>query len=122
MLEPYPETATLCAALGIDALGLIGSGSLIIAARPENTEHLLERLSSAGVDAVLVGTAQVPGSVRAQAQAQAQAQKPAAGESPEPLQDHSVSVCARRGETEVPFPHFHGDELARLYREIAPDA
>ena len=56
-LAPYPETETLCSALGVDPLGLIGSGSLLIAVRPENAAPLLDRLTEAGIDAREIGRA-----------------------------------------------------------------
>lgn len=52
----YDLTRRICAALGLDPLGLIGSGSLLICCRPENYERLMERLGSAGIDVTRIGT------------------------------------------------------------------
>ncbi|MFP4566874.1 MAG: HAD-IA family hydrolase, partial [Spirochaetaceae bacterium] len=56
-LAPYPETEVLCSALGVDPLGLIGSGSLLIAVRPDGAAPLLRRLDEAGIDAREIGRA-----------------------------------------------------------------
>jgi HAD superfamily hydrolase (TIGR01509 family) len=47
----YPETQRVCAALGLDPLGLIGSGSLLIVCRPEAVAALLTALDVEGVAA-----------------------------------------------------------------------
>ncbi|MEJ2640704.1 MAG: HAD-IA family hydrolase [Desulfosarcinaceae bacterium] len=47
----YPETRAFCDALGIDPLGLIGSGSLLICCRPEATGALSDKLRDAGIQA-----------------------------------------------------------------------
>lgn len=95
-LAPYPETETLCSALGIDPLGLIGSGSLIIAVRPEGAAPLLERLNEAGIDAREIGRAIEAGA--------------GAGTG-------DGRVTSLRKGRPVAFPRFEVDELARLYRE-----
>jgi len=50
----YPETRRLCAALGLDPLGLIGSGSLLIVCRPDAAPALLAALETEGVPAAEV--------------------------------------------------------------------
>jgi hydrogenase expression/formation protein HypE len=47
----FPETRAICAVLGIDPLGLIGSGSLLICCRPEATQALSDQLHAAGIQA-----------------------------------------------------------------------
>jgi hydrogenase expression/formation protein HypE len=52
-----PETAALCARFGLDPLGLIASGSLLIACPPAETGAILDALQSAGVVAARVARA-----------------------------------------------------------------
>jgi hydrogenase expression/formation protein HypE len=52
----YDLTRRICAALGLNPLGLIGSGSLLICCRPENCERLMGRLTSAGIAVTRIGT------------------------------------------------------------------
>ncbi|MFP4613277.1 MAG: HAD-IA family hydrolase [Spirochaetaceae bacterium] len=94
-LEPYPETGAFCGALGIDPLGLIGSGSLLIAAREENASRLVEKLHAANIDAREIGVATAASDTA------------------------DAGVVGKRGDRDVSFPHFEGDELARLYRDQA---
>jgi hydrogenase expression/formation protein HypE len=54
-----PETAALCAQLGLNPLGVIASGSLLIASPPTETEAILEALGGIGIPATLVGRAVV---------------------------------------------------------------
>jgi HAD superfamily hydrolase (TIGR01509 family) len=103
-LEPYPETDAICRALGIDPLGLIGSGSLLIVARAENSDALLDALAGHGVEARQIGRVLEPAE-------QGSGERKTAGER---------SVRAVRDGTPVDFPRFQGDELARLYRELTP--
>lgn len=51
LVPVYPETRRVCAALGLDPLGLIGSGSLLIVCRPEAVSALLTALDVEGVAA-----------------------------------------------------------------------
>jgi len=49
----YPETQAICQALGVDPLGLISSGALLIASRsPQKT---LQALRNAGIPAQIIG-------------------------------------------------------------------
>ncbi|MFO8063258.1 MAG: HAD-IA family hydrolase [Spirochaetia bacterium] len=150
-LEPYPETATICNALGIDPLGLIGSGSLLIAVRPEHSDSLLERLRRSEIEARLVAEAVEPGDRHAGSGSNAAGRQPpaapdrhagsgsnaagrqppaapppagsgsnAAGRQPPAPETKPASLRPRvtyEEDGRGPFPHFSGDELARLYRE-----
>ncbi len=108
-LAPYPETETLCSALGVDPLGLIGSGSLIIAVRPEGAAPLLDILTEAGIDAREIGRA-----VEAGAEGTGGGSgSGGAGDAPA----GGGRVTGHRDGRPVPFPRFEADELARLYRE-----
>jgi hydrogenase expression/formation protein HypE len=51
----YPETRRICAALGLDPLGLIGSGSLLITCSPDGVPQLLDSLGAAGIEAADIG-------------------------------------------------------------------
>jgi HAD superfamily hydrolase (TIGR01509 family) len=51
----FDETRQICALMGIDPLGLIGSGSLLICCRPETAGGLSQRLAAAGVRATEIG-------------------------------------------------------------------
>ncbi len=50
-----PECETVCQHLGLDPLGLIGSGALLIAADKHYAETIIERLRSAGIAAAIIG-------------------------------------------------------------------
>ncbi len=53
----YDETTAICEALGLDPLGLIGSGSLLLACRPESTAAVCAGIQAAGVDVAVIGVA-----------------------------------------------------------------
>lgn len=84
-----PETSTLCRELGIDPLGLIASGSLLLTVSPEDTPRLLEAFYDAGVAANVVGR-MMP-------------------------RDHGLKMCTARGL--VDLPTFARDEIARFFDE-----
>jgi len=82
----YPQTARICAALGIDPLGLIGSGSLLITCSPEDVGPLEEAIAAEGVEVTAIGDVLGPGS----------------------------GVEAMRDGVAVEWPHFERDEVSRL--------
>ncbi len=51
----FPECRTLCMHLGLDPLGLIASGSLLITVNPRDTEKVLDALNNNGIPAVKIG-------------------------------------------------------------------
>ncbi|MFA6053867.1 MAG: AIR synthase-related protein, partial [Thermodesulfovibrionales bacterium] len=51
----FPECQTLCRHYGLDPLGLIASGSLLIAINPRDTEKVLEALNNNGIPATKIG-------------------------------------------------------------------
>ncbi len=55
-LPIYPETRAICAALGLNPLGLIASGALLAAVAPQDAERMAATLERAGIPATLVGT------------------------------------------------------------------
>ncbi len=50
-----PETAAFCSALGLDPLGLLASGALLVAAAPAEVEPMLAALAGAGIEARRIG-------------------------------------------------------------------
>lgn len=50
-----PECQTLCRHYGLDPLGLIASGSLLIAINPRDTQKVLEALKDNGIPAAKIG-------------------------------------------------------------------
>lgn len=82
----FPETRRLCRLLGLDPLGLIGSGSLLIACRPGSSARLMKKLKDAGIPSSCIGEALGEGT--------------------------GVQAFNRRGR-EVEWPRFATDELAR---------
>jgi hydrogenase maturation factor len=51
----FPECQALCGHYGLDPLGLIASGSLLIAINPRDTEKVLDALNSNGVSSTKIG-------------------------------------------------------------------
>ena len=51
----YPETELLCQAFGLDPLGLIASGALLMVAAARDTDKLIRGLGKEGVKAVRIG-------------------------------------------------------------------
>jgi hydrogenase expression/formation protein HypE len=82
----FPETARVCALLGADPLGLIGSGSLLVCCAPDEAAALVETLRATGIEAADIGTVGRPG----------------------------AGVDARAGGRPMPWPVFAVDEAARL--------
>ena len=89
----YPETEAICQALGLNPLGVIGSGSLLIACRPSAAEGLMAELGAAGIDAVCVGEVQP-------------------GETGVDAVDSSGNQAA--------WPDFEVDEITRLFSDLRP--
>ena len=50
-----PECALMCRELGVDPLGLIGSGSLLVAAAPGAARAIVDALGEAGIPAAVIG-------------------------------------------------------------------
>jgi hydrogenase expression/formation protein HypE len=51
----YPETRHLCALLGLDPLGLIGSGSLLITCAEDQAGALATAIAAEGIEATVIG-------------------------------------------------------------------
>jgi len=87
-LPVLPECAALCRHFGLDPLGLIASGSLLITAERERAAAILGRLEGEGIAAVAIGEV-VPA---------------------------AQGCLLRRGDQSLaPLPVFARDELARLF-------
>jgi hydrogenase expression/formation protein HypE len=54
------ETASICAALGVDPLALIASGSLLVAVAPGSAPLVLEALAREGIPAATIATVTRP--------------------------------------------------------------
>jgi hydrogenase maturation factor len=50
-----PETTAIAAALGLDPLGMLASGSLLIAARPDAAHDLTATLRAADIPTAVIG-------------------------------------------------------------------
>ncbi len=54
-IEILPETTLLCADYGLDPLGIIASGSLLIVLSPVDSARVIEKLEEAGIAAAIIG-------------------------------------------------------------------
>lgn len=86
-----PETRRLCDLLAIDPLGLIGSGSLLIACARGRCDELLASLRASGIDACCIGEVLESG--------------------------RGIEALSGEGGSPAPWPHFEADEIARLSRQ-----
>jgi hydrogenase maturation factor len=82
-----PESQALCDAYGLDPLGTIASGALLVALPSEETGRLLAAFEQVQMPAQVIGRATAPGD----------------------------ALSARRGGVAVPYPHFAVDEIARIF-------
>ena len=83
----YPETKSICTALGLDPWGLIASGALLIASAPEGSNSIIEALGLAGISANVIGKITEP----------------------------EEGLMRITNGTKEPLPTFARDEIARLY-------
>jgi len=89
-----PVTADVCGRLGLDPLGLLGSGALLAITQPDRTEELLAKLEAAGTSAVVIGRAI--------------------------SEDEGLHMIDEGGLR--PLPEFARDEVARFFEEGADPA
>jgi len=82
-----PETRVLCARLGLDPLGLIASGALLLAVAPEDTAAILGALEEAGIAAAHIGR----------------------------VVERGQGLVLRGATGERSLPRFERDEIARLF-------
>ncbi|MBN1319321.1 MAG: HAD hydrolase-like protein [Thermoleophilia bacterium] len=57
----YPQTQRICSVLGLDPLGLIGSGSLLITCSPAVASSLAAAITAAGIEVTEIGEVLGPG-------------------------------------------------------------
>ncbi|MDX2455857.1 AIR synthase-related protein, partial [Desulfosarcina sp.] len=87
MLPVYPQTRRMGEVLGIDPLGLIGSGSLLVCCRPDRVDRLLSELKQAAIMATDIGV----------------------------VTEAGPGIDAVEKEAPVGWPHFDVDEITRLF-------
>jgi hydrogenase expression/formation protein HypE len=83
----YSETRRICDWLGLEPLGLIGSGSLIICCRSGGATRLAASLAAEKIEVTSIGE----------------------------VVDGNNGIDARSGNTPVPWPAFETDEIGRLF-------
>lgn len=93
----FPETRAICAALSIDPLGLIGSGSLLICCRPRDAGTLEEILQKAGIQTSCI--AEVAPNITV---------------SDGDASEEAVVQAFSDGQA-TPWPQFDVDEITRLF-------
>jgi hydrogenase maturation factor len=91
-IHVFAETEAFCQVLGLDPLGLIASGALLMAAAPGDAATIVEALQAEGIDAAVVGRV-VEGPANVQVEA-----------------DGDLA----------PLPIFEQDELGRVFGEPGP--
>jgi hydrogenase maturation factor len=58
---PYlPESVALCQHFGLDPIGVIASGALLMATDPHSTDQIVDQLHKAGINAQVIGRVQSP--------------------------------------------------------------
>jgi len=82
-----PETQTLCTRLGLDPLGLIASGALLLAVAPKDADAVLSALEGTGITAARIGQ----------------------------VVERKRGVVLQSAAGARPVPHFERDEIARLF-------
>jgi hydrogenase expression/formation protein HypE len=82
-----PETRTLCTRLGLDPLGLIASGALLMAVAPRDAGAVLAALKGAGISAARIGR----------------------------VVERGRGIVLRRATGERSLPRFERDEIAQLF-------
>ena len=86
-----PQTAVVCEALGLNPLGLLASGALLITLSPEDVPRLLSTLDGGGIDGWEIGQMLPP--------------------------QEGLVLFDRRGE-EVELPEFDRDEIAKYFSTL----
>ena len=86
-LPILPETTALCRPLGLDPMGLIASGALLLAVAPEDADVIIESLEDADIKVFHIGR----------------------------VTDSGCGVILVSDSGERPLPRFDQDEIARLF-------
>ncbi|MCP4745178.1 MAG: HAD hydrolase-like protein [Desulfobacteraceae bacterium] len=87
-ISVFSQTRKICDFFGLDPLGLIGSGSLLISCRPENCPLLIQRISAAGINVTQIGRVIGPG----------------------------TGIRASKNGKSLPWPKFEADEITKLFK------
>jgi hydrogenase expression/formation protein HypE len=87
IIPVFAETRIVCRLLGIDPLGLIGSGSLLICCRPAGRESLMAAIRKAGIDVTCIGE----------------------------VLEKGQGITAVKKAQPTPWPRFEVDEITRLF-------
>jgi hydrogenase expression/formation protein HypE len=82
-----PETQALCTRLGLDPLGLIASGALLLAVAPGDADVILAALKEGGVPAAQIGC----------------------------VAERELGLTLQGPQSKRPLPHFERDEITRLF-------
>lgn len=88
----FPKTRDICAALSINPLGLIGSGSLLICCRPGEASTLEDALTKAGIQTRCIAEVTAHG-----------------------IDPHEIGIQAFSNGKATPWPQFDVDEITRLF-------
>jgi hydrogenase expression/formation protein HypE len=83
----FAETRKVCRLLGIDPLGLIGSGSLLICCRQTGCESLMSAIRRAGIDVACIGQ----------------------------VLEKGQGIAALKKAQPTPWPQFEVDEITQLF-------
>jgi hydrogenase maturation factor len=89
-----PETQILCARLGLDPLGLIASGALLLAVAPGDAAAIAAALEEAGIAVARIGR----------------------------VVERARGIVLRSATGERPLPRFERDEIARIHPGTAASA
>ncbi len=84
----YPQTRRICAAMGLDPLGLIGSGSLLITCAPADAGALMGAIVAEGIEITAIGE----------------------------VLGRGDGIEALRDGVPAEWPHFDRDEVSRVSR------
>ena len=87
-LPHHPVCVTLCQKFGLDPLGVIASGSLLMAVDPISTPTLLKHLAQQNIHATIIGQVLAP--------------------------DFGVQLCSADGQIRS-LPNFKSDEITKLF-------
>jgi hydrogenase maturation factor len=89
-----PECRILCEALGLDPLGMIASGALLLTCPPEQADRLVAAWEAQGITGRVIGAVTPP----------------------------QAGLLVVDAQTQTPLPRFARDEVARLFDEGPPPA
>ena len=83
----FPETRKVCGLLGINPLGLIGSGSLLICCRKAGCENLMAAIRKADIEVACIGE----------------------------VLEEGQGIEARTDQKQLDWPCFEADEITKLF-------